>query len=89
MWTLRASTNCLAKFVSQILLFANFQNNMRKKRYHLQQFGKFYFKKPKKPANETESPAKRTKSPAKRTKTPAKHKEKDSVYICALDRKIC
>jgi hypothetical protein len=52
---------CLAKFVFQILLFINFQNNMgRKKRYHLEQFGKFCFQKPK-----------------NQTKSPAKHEEKD------------
>ena len=38
----------LAIFVSQILLFANSQNNMgRKKRSNLQQFGKLRFPKPK------------------------------------------
>jgi hypothetical protein len=44
----------------------------RKKRSHIQQFGKFYFPKP---ANEMKRPAKRTKSPVKRTKIPAKHEE--------------
>ena len=45
----KSISNRLAKFVLQILLFANSQNNIeRKKRSHLQQFGKIRFQKPQK-----------------------------------------
>jgi hypothetical protein len=63
----------------------------RKKRSHLQQFGKFYFKKPKNPltkrkrsAKRTKSPVKRMKSTVKRTKSPAKHEKTKMRSRCPV-----
>ena len=68
-------SNSFTRFISQILLFANFQNNIGRKKIS-NNLRNFILKNPK-PANETKRPAKRTDSSAKRTKSPAKHEEKD------------
>ena len=62
---------------AQILLFANSQNNIERKKDFISNSLVKLFPKTPKPTNQMKSPDKRTKSFAKCTKSPAKHEEKD------------
>ena len=66
----KSISNSLAKFISQILLFVNSQNNMGRKNISSPIDWQILFPKTQNPTNET-------KRPAKRTRSPAKHDEKD------------
>ena len=80
-FVLKCISSRLTKLVFQILLFANSQNNMERKKFSSPTVWQIPFLITQKPANETKSPAKRTKSPAKRTKSPAQHEEKDRCQV--------
>jgi len=76
-------SNCLAKFISQILLFANSQNNMeRRKRSHLQQFGKFHFQKSKKPLTKQRAPLNEQRDPLSMKRKTDASTELTRIFAC-------
>jgi hypothetical protein len=76
-------SNSLANLISQILLFANSQNNMgKKKRSHLQQFGKFRFQEPKSPAKKRRGPLSERRAPRERP-IPSRCAAPRRAHICA------
>jgi hypothetical protein len=88
-------SNSLANFVSQISLFANSQNNMgRKKRSHLQQFGKFCFQKPQNPLTKRKDPLNERRAPLSERRAPLSTRKlrcaagTARAYMRAIDRDL-